>query len=235
MRLIPRFHTLVLLASFLYATTLAGTSTAQAQAAARRTAGQTASGDASGTPHDTQPVIVCYGDSITAGYGPAAAHSYPEDLQLLLDRDGYRYRVVNAGVSGDTTKDGLARLGQVLARHPQIVVLEFGGNDGLRGLPVEQMQHNISAMLRGLQASGIRVALAGITLPPQYGGTYIGRFDAVFPALAKQFHVPLLPFILQNVYGVPGEIQEDGVHPTVQGNRQVAINVEHLIEPMLKR
>lgn len=184
---------------------------------------------------DSRPVIVCFGDSLTAGLGIESTASYPADLQRLLDAAGYHYRVVNEGVSGDTTKDGLERIDRVLAHKPQIVVLEFGGNDGLRGLPVSAAQQNIATMIERLQRGGTRVALAGISLPPQYGGDYITRFDGMYPSLAKQFHLPLLPFLLQNVYGVDGDIQPDGVHPTAQGARQVAANVQRLIQPMLKK
>jgi acyl-CoA thioesterase-1 len=184
---------------------------------------------------DSRPVIVCFGDSLTAGLGIGTAASYPADLQRLLDAEGYHYRVVNEGVSGDTSKDGLERIDRVLAHKPQIVVLEFGGNDGLRGLPVSMAQQNIAAMIERLQRSGAKVALAGISLPPQYGGDYIARFDAMYPTLARQFHLPLLPFLLQNVYGVEGDIQPDGVHPTAQGAKQVAVNVKKLIQPMLKK
>lgn len=184
---------------------------------------------------DPRPLIVCFGDSLTAGYGIDPAASYPADLQRRLDAAGYRYRVVNEGVSGNTTKDGLERIGRVLARKPQIVVLEFGGNDGLRGLPVENTERNMALMIEKLQHSGAKVALAGISLPPQYGGDYISRFNAIYPALAKRFHVPLLPFLLQDVYGVAGDIQTDGVHPTAQGARQVAANVEKLVVPLLKK
>ena len=184
---------------------------------------------------DSRPVIVCFGDSLTAGLGIDSTASYPADLQRLLDAAGYHYRVVNEGVSGDTTKDGLERIDRVLTHKPQIVVLEFGGNDGLRGLPVSTVQQNIAAMIQRIQGSGAKVALAGISLPPQYGTDYIARFDSMYPTLAKQFHVPLLPFLLQNVYGVGGDIQADGIHPTAQGARQVAANVQKLIQPILKK
>jgi acyl-CoA thioesterase-1 len=184
---------------------------------------------------DARPLIVCFGDSLTAGYGIDPSASYPSDLQRRLDAAGYRYRVVNEGVSGNTTKDGLERIARVLARKPQIVVLEFGGNDGLRGLPVENTQRNLALMIEKLQSSGAKVALAGISLPPQYGGDYISRFNAIYPALAKQFHLPLLPFLLQDVYGVAGDIQADGVHPTTQGAKQVAANVQKLVLPLLKK
>jgi len=142
--------------------------------------------------------------------------------------------VVNAGVSGETTKDGLARVSHVIGLHPQIVVLEFGGNDGLRGLPLEQTKKNIGSMIDQLQGSGAKVALAGMTLPPDYGPDYIAKFNAMYPALARQYHVPFLPFLLQGVYGVAGDMQEDGIHATAKGNKQVAANVARLIEPMLK-
>jgi acyl-CoA thioesterase-1 len=161
--------------------------------------------------------------------------TYPADLQRLLDQAGYHYRVVNEGESGDTAKDGLGRIAHVLARKPQIVVLEFGGNDGLRGLPVERTQQYLEAMLKQLQLNGAKVALAGITLPPQYGAQYIAQFDAMYPDLAKRYRVPLLPFLLNDVYGVGGDIQSDGVHPTAQGAKQVAVNVQKLIQPLLKK
>ena len=194
-----------------------------------------ASDSDSNSSTDSRPVIACFGDSLTAGYGLESASSYPAELQRRLDAAGYRYRVVNEGVSGDTTKDGLARVNHVLARKPQIVVLEFGGNDGLRGLPISVTKQNLAAMIEQLQRSGTRVALAGISLPPQYGSDYIARFNAMYPTLAKQYHLPLLPFLLQNVYGVDGDIQADGVHPTAQGAKQVAANVEKLIQPILKK
>ena len=181
-----------------------------------------------------KPVLVCFGDSLTAGAGVDPEEAYPAYLQQRLDQDGYPYRVVNAGVSGNTTKDGVNRLEEVLASHPQVVVVEFGGNDGLRGLPVAQAQRNLDLMVQRLKASGAKVAMAGITLPPQYGGEYIRSFNAMFPAVANKYHVPLLPFVLQDVYGVPGDIQQDGVHATAQGNKQVAVNVERLVLPLLK-
>ena len=181
-----------------------------------------------------QDLIVCFGDSLTAGFGTDPGESYPDVLQQLLDARDYRYHVVNAGISGDTTKDGLDRIARVIARHPHLVVIEFGGNDGLRGLPLEQTQANIASMIQQLQQSGAQVVLAGITLPPDYGPDYIKKFDAMYPALAKKYHVRLLPFILKNVYGVPGDMQPDNTHATAQGNKQVAANIEALIQPLLK-
>ena len=139
---------------------------------------------------DDAPVIVCFGDSLTAGLNIDPGGTYPDDLQSLLDAKGYHYRVVNSGISGETTKDGLDRINRVIARHPDLVIVEFGGNDGLRGVPVAQSQGNLMAMVGKLQSSGIRVALAGITLPPQFGKDYIHQFNAMYPAVAGKYPRP---------------------------------------------
>jgi acyl-CoA thioesterase-1 len=185
--------------------------------------------------NDPRPLIVCFGDSLTAGYGTDPGQAYPDVLQQRLDAAGYRYHVVNAGVSGNTTKDGVERLPRIVARKPKIVVLEFGGNDGLRGLPLEVTQRNMATMIEGLQKAGATVTLAGITLPPDYGPDYIHRFNAMYPALAKKYKVRLLPFLLDEVWGVPGDMQADSTHATAQGNKQVAANVQGLIEPLLTK
>ncbi len=184
---------------------------------------------------DARPLLVCFGDSLTAGAGVDPDQAYPAYLQQLLDRAGYEYHVVNAGVSGNTTKDGLDRLNSVVRLHAQVVVVEFGGNDGLRGLSTTQAEGNLDTIVRTLKNNGAKVAIAGITLPAQYGGPYVQSFNAMFPTVANRYHVPLLPFVLQDVYGVPGDIQEDGIHATAKGNQQVAINIEHLVMPLLHK
>jgi acyl-CoA thioesterase-1 len=184
---------------------------------------------------DRRPVLVCFGDSLTAGLGTGAGQSYPDYLQADLDKLGYRYRVVNEGISGNTTKDGVARLKDVLALKPQVAVVEFGGNDGLRGLPIEASEANLDEMVRTLKSAGVQVALAGITLPPDYGEDYIHRFDAMYTQLAKTYRVPMLPFLLQNVYGVPGMMQRDETHATAKGNEVVAHNVLKLVRPLLHK
>lgn len=181
------------------------------------------------------PVIVCFGDSLTAGHGTPAGHSYPDYLQRLLDSRGYHYRVLNMGISGDTTKDGVDRLPNVLDAHPAIAVVEFGGNDALRGLPLAATAANLDRMVATLQHAGVKVALAGITLPPNYGPDYIHAIDQTYAAAAKKFHVPLLPFILIHAYNVPGAIQGDGIHPTAKGNEIVAQSVFGLVRPMLRK
>ena len=184
---------------------------------------------------DLRPIVVCFGDSLTAGYGAEEGKSYPDYLQSKLDGDGYRYRVVNEGVSGNTTKDGLDRLSDITQMKAELVVVEFGGNDGLRGLKVETTHGNLGRVIKTLKDSGEQVVLAGITLPPDYGRDYISRFTAIYPQLARQYKVPLLPFVLKDVYGVPGLMQADRTHATAKGNEVVARNVGALIEPLLKK
>jgi acyl-CoA thioesterase I len=181
---------------------------------------------------DSRPVIVAFGDSLTAG---VAGRTYPEDLQQLLDDHGYQYRVENQGVSGDTSSDGLARIENVVDAHPALVILEFGGNDGLRGTPVDSTRDNLKQMIIRLQRAKIPVVLAGITLPPNYGPEYVKPFTAMFPDLAKQFHLPLLPFLLVNVYQHPEMMQPDGIHPNGAGNEVIAKDVFRLIKPILHK
>ena len=184
---------------------------------------------------DTRPVIVAFGDSLTAGYGTNVGESYPDDLQRELDARGFRYHVVNAGISGNTTKDGVERLPAVLALQPKIAIVAFGGNDGLRGLPIASTRQNLATMTATLQKAGVKVVLGGITLPPNYGPDYIRQFNDTYALLAKQYRVPLLPFLLKDVYGVPGGMQEDGLHATASGNKTVARNVLPLLLPLLKK
>ena len=184
---------------------------------------------------DTRPAIVCFGDSLTAGFGLDPGRSYPDLLQRELDSKGYRYRVVNMGVSGDTTQDGLARLPMVLAEYPRIVVLEFGANDGLRGQPVSVAEQNQARMIEALQKAGPRVVLAGITLPPNYGPEYLNRFNAMYPELAKRYRLPLIPFLLADVAARPNLMQRDGLHPNAEGTRLVAQNVLRVLEPLLRK
>ncbi len=180
-------------------------------------------------------VIVCFGDSITAGYGVDPGHSWPDDLQRRLDAHGYKYRVLNFGVSGATTKDGVTRLPQVLAAHPQIVVVGFGGNDGLRGLPITSTRANLDQIIQTLQRAGIQVALVGIVMPPDYGPDYANAFKDTFTLAAKRFNVPLFPFVLLHVYNVPGAMQADGIHPTAKGADIIAGDMYDFLKPMLKK
>ncbi len=181
---------------------------------------------------DARPVIVTFGNSLTAG---VAGRSYPDDLQDLLDRNGFNFRVDNQGVSGDTTTDGLARIENVIAEHPVLVILEFGGNDGLRGIPIESTRKNLQEMIERFESGNIRLVLLGITLPPNYGPEYVKPFTAMFPDIAKQYHLPYMPFLLLHVYQRPDLMQPDGIHPNGDGNRIVARDVFELIRPMLSK
>ncbi|MGC1870742.1 MAG: arylesterase [Acidobacteriaceae bacterium] len=187
-------------------------------------------------PSDSQrPTIVAFGDSLTAGLGVAHNESYPADLQRDLNARGYRYRVVNLGISGNTSKDGVLRIPEVLQFHPSIVIVAFGGNDGLRGLPIRDTEMNLFSIISAMQDAHAKVILGGITLPPNYGSDYIAKFNAIYVKASKTYHVPLLPFMLKGVYGVPGSMQGDGIHPTAQGCKQVAKNFLPLLLPMLHK
>ena len=177
------------------------------------------------------PAIIAFGDSLTAG---VAGRSYPEQLQELLDANNLDYRVENQGVSGDTTTDGLARIDNVIAAKPVLVMLEFGGNDGLRGIPVDVTRRNLEAMIERLRAAAIPLVLLGITLPPNYGPEYVGPFTAMFPALAKKYGIASIPFLLKNVYRDASLMQPDGIHPNGAGNYVVARDVYQLIAPILR-
>jgi acyl-CoA thioesterase I len=174
--------------------------------------------------------IVCFGDSITAGYGLDASKSYPSALERLLSAKGYPYRVVNQGVSGNTTKDAVARVNAVIALHPEVVLVEFGGNDGLRGISAEITRRNLDSVVGSLKAAHIQVLLIGITLPPNYGADYIKSFDATFRAVADKYHVPLKPMLYDGIYQLPDTIQADGIHPTANGSQLIA---EHLLPQLL--
>ncbi|MFB3830143.1 MAG: arylesterase [Bryobacteraceae bacterium] len=183
---------------------------------------------------DARPVIAAFGDSLTEGFGADPASTYPEALQRLLDGAGYRYRVVNLGVSGETSSDGLARVGTVLAEKPTIVILEFGANDGLRGVPVRILRANLERMIAALQDGGAAVVLAGMTLPPNYGREYIREFEAVFREVADRRRVAFIPFLLEGVAPDPRYMLRDGLHPNGAGYAIIARTVFQAIRPLLK-
>jgi len=184
---------------------------------------------------DNRHVLVVFGDSLSAGFGLEAGLSFPDFLQKKLDAEKYPWRVVNQGLSGDTTEGGVSRIDSATAVKPEIVVLELGGNDGLRGLPLETTRDNLETMIVAFQKAGAKIVLAGMTLPPNYGPDYIRQFNQTYALLAAKYRVPMLPFLLENVYGVAGGMQADGIHATDQGNAQVAKNLLPLIKPLLKK
>ena len=187
------------------------------------------------TPVDTRPAVVAFGDSLTAGFGAEPGNSYPDFLQKDLDRAGLHWHVINAGVSGDTTTDGVNRLGEVLAYKPRIVIVEFGGNDGLRGLPIETTRANLDQMVMTLKSTGVKVILAGMTLPPNYGPDYIRTFEQIYRDLAAKYKVTRIPFLLERVATVATRnlMQRDGLHPTGPGNAIVAETVMRYLKPLL--
>ena len=186
-------------------------------------------------PTADRPVIVCYGDSITAGRGLTYGEAYPDFLQKKLDAEGYRYKVVNRGTSGATTKDALAGLKYVLELHPAVVIVEFGGNDGLRGLPVADTRGNLDQLLTALEKARVKIVFAGITLPPDYGPDYIRSFQQIFRDLAARHRVAFVPMLYQNLVHVPGTIQDDGIHPTAKGSAIIAATLLPALRPLLRK
>ena len=190
------------------------------------------------SPRDSRPAIVIFGDSLSAGFGLDPGQSYPDLLQKTLDDKGYAYRVVNQGLSGDTTTGGLSRIEECLVVRPAIVVVELGGNDGLRGTPVAITRSNLEQMVERIQAAGAQAVVAGMTLPRNYGDDYIKEFDRIYPELSRKYHAPLIPFLLEGLASpagiVPGMIQPDGIHPTAKGTPIIARTVFAALEPILK-
>jgi acyl-CoA thioesterase I len=182
-----------------------------------------------------RPRIVVLGDSLTAGLGLALRESYPSLLQERLNSEGLNFEVVNAGVSGDTSSGGLSRLDWALEGDVRILIVALGGNDGLRGLPADQLQQNLGRIIERAQARHIEVILGGMEAPPNYGRDYIVSFHKVYPALAQTYGVTLVPFLLQGVAGTEKLNQPDGIHPTATGARIVADNVWTALEPVARR
>jgi acyl-CoA thioesterase-1 len=182
-----------------------------------------------------RPLIVCFGDSITAGYGLQTGQAYPDYLQEKLDNHGYHYKVNNEGTSGATTKDAVGNLRSILQLHPEIVIVEFGGNDGLRGLPTAETRKNLDTVLTTLESAHIKILLAGITLPPDYGPDYIHSFEQVFRDLAAQHHTAFVPMIYKDLIHVPNTIQQDGIHPTGKGSEILADTIFAALKPLLRK
>jgi acyl-CoA thioesterase-1 len=193
-----------------------------------------ASRPAAAAPSGDEPLVAFLGDSLTAGLGLAEDDAYPAVLERELQEAGKPIRIINAGVSGDTTAGGLSRLGWLLGQHPDVVVVALGANDGLRGLPVEEADRNLREIVRRSRAAGARVLLLGMRMPPNYGPEYTSRFAAMYPQIAKDLKVPLVPFMLAGVGGIQGLNQADGIHPTAEGQEIVARNVLPYLEETLR-
>jgi acyl-CoA thioesterase I len=183
-----------------------------------------------------QRTILVFGDSLGAAFGLPPEQGWVALLTRRLQTQGYGYRVVNASVSGETSAGGVERLPRALELHrPAIVILELGGNDGLRGLPPESLRDNLAHMVHLASAAGARVLLVGIRIPPNYGPRYTEEFDRVFPDVAKQYHLPLVPFLLDKVALDPARMQGDGIHPNARGEPQVLETLWPYLEPLLNK
>jgi acyl-CoA thioesterase-1 len=184
--------------------------------------------------NDSRPKVVVLGDSLTAGLGLAQSEAYPALVEEKLRGAGYDWDVINAGVSGDTSAAGLARADWAFDEpNVRILILELGANDGLRGLPVDEMKKNLAMIIERAQARHIAVLLAGMEAPPNFGPDYTVSFRQAYRDLAKQYHVTLLPFLLDKVAGNAGLNQGDGIHPNVEGARIVADTVWTVLKPMV--
>ena len=180
-------------------------------------------------------VVLALGDSLTAGFGVDAEEKFPSRLQVKIDNAGLAYKVVNAGVSGDTTAGGVRRINWLMKHKPQIVILALGANDGLRGLSTDEMRSNLETMIRISQEHGARVLLAGMKALPNYGEDYIIKFESVYPELAKKYDLVYLPFLLEGVAGVREYTRPDGLHPTGSGYKIIADLVWQHLQPMLQK
>jgi acyl-CoA thioesterase-1 len=183
----------------------------------------------------TRPRIVFLGDSLTAGYGLARHESVPSLIQARLDSNGYRYEVVNAGVSGDTSAGGLSRLDWSLSGDVKVLVVELGANDGLRGLPVAAMKKNLDQIITRAKQRGITVLLTGMEAPPNYGAVYTREFRQAYQDLAKTHKVPFIPFFLEGVAGNPSLNIADGIHPNPAGARIVEATIWRALQPLLAK
>jgi acyl-CoA thioesterase I len=184
---------------------------------------------------DPRPVIAVFGDSIAAGFGLPDGKSFPDAMQRDLDAEGLHFHVVNLGISGDTTDQGAARIDSATSLHPAIVILELGGNDGLRGMPITATRANLETMIVAFQDAGAKVVLAGMTLPPNYGPDYIRDFQKIYQDLAKKYKLTFIPFLMSDIITKDLRyLQPDGIHPTAPGAEIIAKSTIRAIRPLLK-
>jgi acyl-CoA thioesterase I len=189
---------------------------------------------ANATPAPARPRLVVLGDSIAAGYGLRREESFPARLQERIDREGLGFEVVNAGVSGDTSAGGLRRLDWALDGDVRVLVVELGGNDGLRGLPPAELKKNLTAIVRAARDRHLAVLLCGMEAPPNAGPAYATAFRDAFSSVAREERVPLVRFVLDKVAGIEALNQEDGIHPNARGARLVADTVWPALQPLLE-
>ncbi|MBS1788578.1 MAG: arylesterase [Acidobacteria bacterium] len=188
------------------------------------------------TESENLPTIVAFGDSLTAGYGLSSDQAYTTLLQQKLEEHGFRYRIVNAGVSGDTSAGGARRIDWALqSGNVKFLILELGANDGLRGLPVQEMKKNLEQIIQRAQSAGVTVILAGMEAPPNFGAEYTREFRQVFHDLAKQYKTPFIPFVLEGIGGNQKFNQSDGIHPNAEGEKIMTENVWRSLQPLLTK
>lgn len=178
--------------------------------------------------------LLVVGDSISAAFGLDSRQGWVALLEKRLSEEGFEHSVVNASISGDTSAGGAARLSALLAEHkPELVIIELGGNDGLRGQPPAQLQQNLAAMVQQSQKAGAEVLILGMQLPPNYGVRYTTAFADVFPKVANETGSALVPFVLEGIGGVPSMMQSDGIHPTAEAQPRLLDNVWPMLKPLL--
>ena len=188
-----------------------------------------------GPVHATERIVVAFGDSLTAGLGVMPDESYPAQLQARLRADGYAYRVVNAGASGDTTAGGLRRVDWALKNKPDIVIVALGANDAMRGQDLASVRTNLDGIVARFQKAGARVLVAGMEVPPNYGARYAADFRRLYVEVTRKRGAAFMPFLLDGVAGNPRLNQGDGIHPTAEGYRIVVDHLWPYLEPMLTR
>ncbi len=182
------------------------------------------------------PVLLVLGDSLSAGYGMDRQHSWVHLLELRLEQNGHSFHILNSSISGDTTQGGLARLPRLIDRYqPEIVIIELGGNDGLRGINPDVTRQNMTRMIQYSQQAGAKVLLTGIRLPPNYGAAYLRQFESIYTDLAAEYDTLLVPFFMDGVVFEPGMLQADGIHPNETGQPVLLENVWTILAPELKR
>ena len=180
-------------------------------------------------------MILCLGDSLTAGYGLDKSQAYPALLQEKIDHLGWKFQVINAGLSGETTAGGLRRLDWFLKRKIDVLILALGGNDALRGIALDSTEKNLDEIMTRAQTRypGVKIVLSGMLIPPNWGTDYPNKFQAIFPELTKKHRAQLIPFLLEGVGGKPQLNFPDGIHPTAEGHQIVAENVWKVLKPIL--
>jgi len=187
-------------------------------------------------PAAEPPVLLVLGDSLSAGYGMDREQSWVNLLDLRLKESGFSYAILNSSISGDTSQGGLSRLPRLLDKYqPEIVIIELGANDGLRGIDPDITRDNMTRMIQQSQAAGARVLLAGIKLPPNYGSAYLEQFETMYPDLASKYGTLLVPFFMDGVAFSPDLLQADNIHPNEKGQPVLLDNVWKVLEPALSR